>query len=88
MSAGDQARVLIVQRDAQAKGDLLIWAVYDHPKDYPDHWVARPHSLYHGALQVSVSAHTLKGVRELLPPGLVRLERSAGDEAKIVEVWL
>ena len=24
---------------------LIVWTIYDHPRDHPDHWVVRP--FYH-----------------------------------------
>ena len=29
--------ILSAQREAQAKGVLNIWTIYDHPKNHPDH---------------------------------------------------
>ena len=70
---------------------LEMWTVYDHPHDYPEHYVARLWLVDgNGAKATSkyVSARTLKTLRQLLPPGLVRLNRQSNDDAKIVEVWL
>jgi hypothetical protein len=32
-------------------------------------------------------AHTLAGIREVLPPGLVRSERMPADPPEVVEIW-
>ena len=35
-----------------------------------------------------ITAQTIERLRELLPPGLERLERDPEDDPSIVEVWL
>lgn len=64
-----------------------IITVYDHPSDFPEGFVARlwsdckPTNYY-------TLAQTLEGVRETLPGGMVRFERSPEDDACIAEVWI
>jgi hypothetical protein len=69
---------------------LSIWTVYDHPRDYPQHYVARRTEI--GVPSVVTKdmfvADTLDEVRALLPPGLHRLPRYENDDPVIVEVWL
>lgn len=70
---------------------LVIWAVYEHPTDWPDWYVARKHVIEAGHTYPSdhvVMARTLEGVRKMLPPGLHRLPRAESDEPHIVESWI
>jgi hypothetical protein len=72
---------------------LVMWAVYERPKDYPDVFVARawlitgaPEPVATGSLIISA---TLAGVRgQLARDGLVCLARNSEDDPAIVETWL
>ena len=66
---------------------FLLWTVYDHPPDYPDHFVAR---LFADGVETNVGflADTLEALRDKLPPGLYPLARSPSDPPSIVETWL
>jgi hypothetical protein len=70
---------------------LTGWTVYDHPRDYPDCFVARRWIAKGGDVIPTTDmlvATTLDEVRALLPPGLIRFARMPEDDAKIVEVWI
>lgn len=72
-------------------GTLAIWTVYKHPKDYPNDYVARKHTIGAFGSHPSVemfAADTLEEIRALIPLGLVCLGRAPDDEAQIVETWL
>ena len=73
-------------------GELLIWAVYNHPLDYPDKWVARPHCTRRGepvALFCHLQSDSLLTLRLLLRDmGLICLARYTDDDPCIVESWL
>jgi len=67
------------------------WTIYDHPRDYPDVFVARRWYAQAGAVVPThemFTAGTLDELRALLPPGLVLLPRMPGDHPNIVEVWI
>jgi hypothetical protein len=67
---------------------LPIWVVYDHPSDWPEHYVAR---LWDGELPTDdlVLTFDLGLLRKhLAGKGLTRLDRQAADDPKIVETWL
>lgn len=68
---------------------LPVWVVYDHPQDFPDHFVAR---LWEGMDNTPTAtvlvADTLAELRDMLPPDLNGLERMEGDDPTIVETWL
>lgn len=73
--------------------DLSLWTVYDHPRDFPDHFVARRFSMRSGKPTSDVlTAPTLALLRKLLQDGvdyrLTRLERAPDDDPVIVETWL
>jgi hypothetical protein len=62
--------------------------VYDRPRDWPNHFVAR---LFMGVDPTGdiVLAHDLDALREhLAERGLVRMDRMEGDKPHIVETWL
>lgn len=68
--------------------DLPMWVVYDHPRDWPNWYVAR---LFIGeAPQDSMmAAKDLDQLRGMLErEGLYRLERMQGDDPVILETWL
>jgi hypothetical protein len=72
-------------------GALLIWTVYERPRDFPDHYIARPFycSLGHTTpLPAHLQAASLESLRMLLPVGLTLLARSPGDDPSIVETWI
>ena len=66
--------------------ELDIWTVYDHPRDYPDHYVAR---LWRGETptETVLRASTLAELHAMLPAGLARLSRMEDDDPVIVETW-
>lgn len=77
--------------------DLPMWVIYDHPKDFPDCFVARKHVVVgglppgismSGATPETLTADTLAALREKLPPGLTCLTRDLGDDPVILETWL
>jgi hypothetical protein len=72
---------------------LNIWTVYEHPRDYPDQYVARRFEVGAGRAVPSPTndmfvADTLAELHALLPPGLFRMPRFEGDSPSIVECWL
>lgn len=68
-----------------------MWVIYEKPADFPDGFIARKHVIDVGSHRPTMTcAHgeTLESVRSQLPPGLVRLDRSPGDDPVIVESWM
>jgi len=68
-----------------------MWAIYRHPKDYPDSFVARLWHIVSGELQATEQifvAPTLEEIRLKLPYGLTRLPRDRRDDPVIVETWI
>lgn len=67
------------------------WTVYDHPADYPQHFVARRWIARGGAVIATAemfTADSLEELRALLPPGLIVFPRSPSDDPTIVECWM
>lgn len=73
---------------------LVMYAIYDHPIDYPEAFVCRRWFCYPGKDEPVADPKpwyidlTLDAVRQQIPPGLVCLTRMEGDDPKIVETWL
>ncbi len=71
---------------------LIMWTVYDKPRDFPDKFVARKWEIRPGIknpIPTSdiIVSQTLDGVRAALPQGLFRQPSMPCDETHIVEVW-
>lgn len=65
-----------------------IWVVYDHPKDYPKHYVARYWNGWEKTDEIMLSFKLELLQLDLSSMGLVQLSRSDKDDPCIVEVWL
>ena len=79
-----------------AKDDVLhIWAICDHPADYPDHYIARPWRI-DGVRRsepyptlVGVISDDLRSLRGYFEAhGLYRLPREPDDFPFVVESWV
>jgi hypothetical protein len=67
---------------------LPIWAIYDHPADFPDTYAARLFINDKPTAHVLASV-SLDALREhFAQQGLVKLDRHPTDDPKIVETWL
>ena len=67
---------------------MLMWTIYDNPRDYPGKCVAR---LFRGGKPTAEAlvADDLEALRiHMLLNGLVCLTRDDADDPVIVEVWL
>lgn len=87
----DERYAAQVHGAALSLGQLLIWTVYDHPLDFPDWFVARPHIIRpktSGPLPMHLMARDLNVLRAMLPDGLTRLKRDPNDDPFILEVWV
>lgn len=75
------------------KGDeLVLYTIYDHPKDYPDNFVVRAFILAADGKQYASKecklATTLEEARKFVPPDKVLTQRYANDDPVIVETWI
>lgn len=73
---------------------LRVYVIYDHPRDYPDHFVLRAWDVA-GSVPVPIPelqtrlAATLDEARGHLPPDwLVNIGRQPDDDVAILEVWI
>lgn len=74
--------------------DLQQWVIYDHPRDFPEHYVVRCWVIGPGSAEVLPDVwlrSDLDGAREVIAgnfPSGYRLPRSERDDPTIVEVWI
>ena len=72
-------------------GRLPVFVVTDHPSDLPDFFVARlnlslPETV---AMPLAIMDRDLDRLRLSLESlGLIRLDRSPGDDPVVLEVWM
>ncbi len=71
----------------QPDGPLEMFVIYDHPEDFPGHFVVRRWLLDKPTGDFAL-ALTLEEARAEVPPGLCRLLRAPGDDRVIVETWV
>lgn len=71
---------------------LNIWTMFDHPTDFPEHYVVRLSVVTAAGpniTNVTLYSEDLEELREAMrAQGLVCLERDPEDDPKIIEVWL
>jgi hypothetical protein len=74
---------------------LSMWTIYDHPDDYPDHFIAREWWVTAGRVEPSpVTVYRdeyLENVRTFVrtvAPDASRLVRNENDDPKIIESWV
>lgn len=74
--------------------DWHHYAIYDHPKDYPEDFVVRRWRIVEGSLNPVpdetpfARATSLREARAAIPPGLVHLHRHPEDDPVLVETWV
>lgn len=74
------------------EGALEMFYVYAFPPEFPGHWVVRRHFVLPDGGELAdvlprLATH-LETARELIPPGLYRQERHAGDDdPHVLEAW-
>jgi hypothetical protein len=72
--------------------ELSIWTIYDHPRDYPEGFIARRWAIANG--QNFMTSDTFKADnletlrRHFEGRALFRMPRQDGDDRVIVESWL
>lgn len=71
---------------------LRVWTIYDHPSDFPEFFVLRPHDvLPDGIVEYGegYACPDIEPLREhLRAMGLTCFPRAPGDDPIIVESWL
>lgn len=90
MNAEKEDRVIQGVFDAEKlrkQTRMPMICIYDHPADYPKHFVARVWDLDVPTRLIALS-DTLDGIREHIPAGMYRVPRNERDDPHIVEVWI
>jgi len=76
----------------QRAGILVMWTVYDHPLDFPLHFVVRRHFVKRDAgpmaAHIGSLCQTLEEAREQIPQYATWMHREPNDDPSIVETWL
>lgn len=78
----------LITDDAPIPNGLPIWTVYDHPRDWPDWYVARLWIGDHRTGNVLLYRDITKLRDELARRGLTPLMRDPTDDSVIMETWL
>jgi hypothetical protein len=81
----DAAMARSLHADACRDHALVAWVVLWDLPAYPERFAAQLAT--NGPSPYLLLADTLAGIRELLPPGLVRSERQPVDPPEVVEIW-
>lgn len=71
--------------------ELPTWVIYDHPKDFPEYFVARKWMIREGGpepTEIMFKDTNLERMRSSLPDGLIRIPRYDGDDPAIIESWI
>lgn len=86
------AWVIETQAADYRAGKLSIWTVFDHPKDFPHHYVARRFVADKKGPQATekvIVTLSLDALRLILQSaGLTVMMRAKSDDPRIVESWL
>jgi hypothetical protein len=85
--------VATAHNDALRRGVLNVWTIYDHPKDFPDTYVARRFEVGKGRELPIVTNDTVQGELQIVREsfrrcGLTCFTRNEQDEPQIIESWL
>lgn len=72
---------------------ISMWTIYDHPRDFPNNYVAREWTVTAGKTVKTgnlMLASELEMLREvlLIQMNLHCISRSEGDDPVIVETWI
>lgn len=73
------------------ENDLVMYTIYDHPKDHPAHFVVRMWIVRDGRQYASTEARlagTLEEARAFVPADKVMTPRLPQDDPVIVETWI
>ena len=77
----------------QKSSTMAMYTIYFNPKDYPNKYVARKWLIVGGfqnpiPTRESWVENSLNEIREHIPSGMARIERSPCDDPVIVESWI
>jgi len=72
-------------------GMLPMWTIYEHPRDFPEHFVVRMHVADASGSRpapYAVLCASLPEAREQVPCYCVQMQRDPNDDPAIVELWI
>ena len=77
----------------QGKTGLPMYVIYDHPRDFPNHFVVRPHLVGLGEEPSFPSPNgflfdDISSARKFIPGHMVRVNRDPKDDPVIVETYI
>jgi hypothetical protein len=72
---------------------MKCYTIYDHPRDYPDHFVVRTWLVKPGKPEPEPTdevrlTDTLEEARKHIPPQCVCFQRNEEDDPAVLETWL
>jgi len=83
----DPAMAHSLHVDACRNHAAIAWVVLWDLPAYPARYAARLVTSGSAPSPYLLLADTLGGIREMLPPGVVRSERMPADPPEVVEIW-
>jgi len=70
------------------KHNFTMWVLYDHPEDFPDHYIARRYNLT-VPTENYITNVKLESLRiRLESEGYIRISRTIDDDPCVVECWI
>ncbi|MBQ8698341.1 MAG: hypothetical protein IJ521_05025 [Schwartzia sp.] len=82
----------VVNREKRRGKGIIMVTLYEHPKDFPESYVARVHFVEKGRQWASpdifIVHDTLEAARAAVPSGMVNMGRSPMDDPCIVETYI
>jgi hypothetical protein len=76
----------MTRRDA-----VIVWVIYDRPRDFPQHVVVAKQLVRGGRIFKSPLKRltcTLPRARRMVPPGLICIPHQPGENLSIAETWI
>jgi hypothetical protein len=83
----DPTMARALHADARRDHAIVAWVVLWDLPAYPERYAARMATSGAMPSPYLLLADSLAGIRDQLPPGLVRSERMPGDPPEVVEIW-
>lgn len=91
MTQLSEDQIALPSQISRPEGALMIWTLYDHPRDYPSGYVLRPTAVLAGVTLFSPIvwyASTPEELEAILPDGVIRMGPQEGDDPVILSVWM
>lgn len=72
-------------------GEFIVYVIYDHPTDFPEHFVVRRWVIDdsgHRPMEIASLCDSITEARDEIPAGLIRFPREPQEHPSIVESWI